>query len=105
VVVRQNQLAILADSAPPHADSPAGTTIPFNGDTVQSLDAFVSEIRKLIDDWGIAGENLYWRPVLVLSVAPDGQKRAADLVRLLKNSGLELSAGEVANQTSHGGNK
>jgi hypothetical protein len=102
VVVRHDHLAILTDDAPLLANPAAGKTIPLQGDTVQSLDAFVAEVRKLIDDWGIAGENLYWRPVLVLSVAPDGQQRAADLARLLKNSGLELSTDEVAHTTSQG---
>ena len=68
----------------------------------ETLREFVAEVRHLIDDWGIAGENLYWRPVLVLTVGPDGQKRAADLARLLKNSGLETSAGDVANKTTQG---
>jgi hypothetical protein len=102
VVVRNDHLAILPDNTPLQPTAPAGKVVPFKGDTVQSLDAFVTEVRELIDDWGIAGENLYWRPVLVLSVAPDGQKRAADLARLLKNSGLELSTGEVASKTMQG---
>jgi hypothetical protein len=98
VVVHDDQLIIVPDEAPIQNDRPAGKIVPIQGDTVQSLDAFVTEIRETIDDWGIAGENLYWRPVLVLTVAPDGQKRTADLSRLLKNSGLELSTGEVANK-------
>lgn len=100
VVVRHDQLTLLTDDAPLQANPAAGKNIPLQGDTVQSLDAFVAEVRKLIDDWGIAGENLYWRPVLVLNVAPNGQKRAADLARLLKNSGLELSTGAVAKNTA-----
>jgi hypothetical protein len=97
VVVHDDQLVIVPDDAPIN-ERPAGKTVPIQGDTVQALDAFVTEIRETIDDWGIAGENLYWRPVLVLSITPDGQKRAADLSRLLKNSGLELSTGAVANK-------
>jgi hypothetical protein len=102
VVVRNDQLAILPDDALTRTDTPRGKVVTFKGDTVESLDEFVSEVRGLIDDWGIAGENLYWRPVLVLSVGPDGQNRAADLARLLKNSGLELSTDEVARQTTQG---
>jgi hypothetical protein len=102
VVVRNDQLSILPDDALIRADAPHGKIISFKGDTVESLDEFVSEVRDLIDDWGIAGENLYWRPVLVFSVGPDGQKRAGDLARLLKNSGLEISTGEVARQDNQG---
>jgi hypothetical protein len=96
VVVGNNQVQIVPGDAPLTTTAPTGKTVPFKGDTVQSLDEFVAQVRKSIDDWGIAGENLYWRPVLVFSVSPDGQKRADDLTRLLKNSGLEISAAEVA---------
>jgi hypothetical protein len=102
VVVRNDQVAILPDAALVSSDTSRGKVVPFTGDTVESLDQFVTEVRRLIDDWGIAGENLYWRPVLVLNVGPDGQARAADLTRLLKNSGLELSTDEVARQTTQG---
>ena len=64
---------------------------------MQSLDPFVKEIHDEIDGWGMAGTGLYWRPVIVLSVAPQGQRRASDLERLLKNSGLDLRTDETAN--------
>jgi hypothetical protein len=48
----------------------------------------------------MAGTNLYWRPVIVLSVAPQGERRANDLERLLRNSGLELKTDEVANNAT-----
>jgi hypothetical protein len=97
VVVRQDQLAILPDGVPSTPNVAGGKVIPFQGDTVQSLDPFVKEVRNEIDSWGIAGTGLYWRPVVVLSVAPQGQARASDLERLLKNSGLELRTEETAN--------
>ena len=73
------------------------------GDTVESVDTCVKEVRDHIDGWGIAGNNLYWRPVVVLSVGPDGQQRASDLARLLKNSGLELRSDETAKHLPQGG--
>ena len=95
VVVRQHQIAVLADDVQFNAHTlagkrPAGKTIPLNSDTVESIDEFVKVVNEQINGWGMAGDGLYWRPVLTLHVAPDGQRRAQDLARLLKDSGLEL---------------
>lgn len=96
VEVHENQLAILPDGAPNSAQPVAGKVVPLQGDTVQSLDEFVKQVREQIEGWGIAGNGLYWRPVVILKVAPDGNRRAGDLARLLKNSGLELRNEETA---------
>ena len=96
VAVQEDKLVILTDDATGPANTLQGKVIPFNGDTVQSMDEFVKLVREHIDEWGIAGNNLYWRPVILLSVSPQGQRRANDLERLLKNSGLELRGDETA---------
>jgi hypothetical protein len=90
VAVQEGQLIILPDDVPSSAATAAGKVVPLKGDTVQSLDEFVKQVRNQIDGWGMAGNGLYWRPVIILDVAPEGQRRANDLARLLKNSGLEL---------------
>jgi hypothetical protein len=99
VSVGKDQIAILPDSGPATA---AGKVIRMHGDTVESVDEFVKQVRDHIDGWGIAGNNLYWRPVVVLSVGPGGQQRANDLSRLLKNSGLEIRADETAKNLPQG---
>jgi hypothetical protein len=104
VVVRANQLAILPDGAPVQTNAISGRVVPMEGDTVLAIDDFVEEVKAEIDGWGIAGENLYWRPVVHLTIGPDGHQRAADLQRLLKNSGLELKAEQIATQTPTGVN-
>jgi hypothetical protein len=96
VVVRDDQLTILPDDAPTTPNALGGKVIPMRGDTVESLDPFVKEVRDEIDGWGMAGTGLYWRPVIVLSVSPQGQRRASDLERLLKNSGLDMRTDETA---------
>jgi hypothetical protein len=103
VVVRNDRLAILPDDAPPSIDTPSSKVVPLKGDTVEAIDDLVAQVRNEIDSWGIAGEGLYWRPVLVLTVGPDGQRRADDLARLLKNSGLELKADGVASKPPEAG--
>jgi hypothetical protein len=98
VVVRNDQLRILPEGAT--SNSAGGKVIPIAGDTVQSLDAFVKDVHDEIDGWGMAGNGLYWRPVILLNVAPQGERRANDLERLLTNSGLELRADDVANNAA-----
>jgi hypothetical protein len=99
VAVTKDQLAISSDSTSAKA---GGKVIPMRGDTVESLDEFVKQVRDQIDGWGIAGNGLYWRPVVVLSVAADAQRRADDLNRLLKNSGLDIRSPETATNSPQG---
>jgi hypothetical protein len=99
VSVANDQLAIGPDSGSATA---AGKAIPFRGDTVESIDEFVKQVRQHIDGWGIAGDGLYWRPVIQLSVKSDGQRRANDLTRLLRNSGLEVRTEETARNAAQG---
>jgi hypothetical protein len=105
VVVRHDQIAILSDNASPTINVAGGTAIPMRGDTVEAVEEFVTHVHKCVDGWGIAGDGLYWRPVLVLTVAPDGQRRADDLARLLKNSGLEIRSGDTAQSNRQGQTK
>jgi hypothetical protein len=105
VVVRQDQIAIVPDIASPTTSIAGGTIIPMQGDTVEAVEAFVTQVHKCVNGWGLAGDGLYWRPVLVLNVAPDGQRRADDLARLLKNSGLELRSNDTAQSNKQGQSK
>jgi hypothetical protein len=98
VAVGQDQLKVVTDSGP----VAAGKSIPMRGDTVESLDEFVKQVHQQIDGWGIAGNGLYWRPVILLDVGPDGQRRADDLARLLKNSGLEIRTDDTARNLPQG---
>jgi hypothetical protein len=97
VAVGKDKLNVLSDSGPG-----AAKAIALHGDTIESLDEFVKQVHRQIDGWGIAGNGLYWRPVIVLDVGADGQRRADDLARLLKNSGLEIRSGETARNPAPG---
>ena len=105
VIVRNHHLAILSDDVRPHAPAPAAKTIPLERDTVASIDEFVAAVQNQIDGWGMAGDGLYWRPVLSLHVGPDGNRRAQDLARLLKNSGLELQPAAATKPNPQGNSR
>jgi len=66
------------------------STIAFDGPTQRSVEGFVSAVWEHMDAWGIAGRNMYWRPVLRVRVAPAGEARFAELSRLLEGSGLTM---------------
>lgn len=80
-----------------------GKTVPLDGATHNGLDNFVTEVRKQVNQWGMAGQGLYWRPVLVLNVAPDGSGRARDLTQLLEHSGFDVKYERTATLPTAGG--
>jgi hypothetical protein len=80
-----DRLVVVSDRNP--ADS---RVIPLGRSTAASLDTFVSAIWSQMDAWGMAGREMYWRPVLQVSVAADAQQRFADLSALLEGSGLTV---------------
>jgi len=67
-----------------------GRTIALPGPTEEAIDEFVAAVWDYTDTWGIAGNNMYWRPVLNVYVAPGAEGRAADLEVLLEDSGLDV---------------
>jgi hypothetical protein len=101
VVVRGDCLAIQPDSSQAER-TVVGHEIPLQGPTAANLDEFVAAVQDRVHEWGIAGNGLYWRPVLLLDVGHDGQSRADDLARLLRNSGIELKSEATANRPQEG---
>lgn len=64
--------------------------IEVSGNTEAAIDPLVSAVWDQVQTWGIAGQNMYWHPVLSCDVMADGQGRFADLQKLLDGSGLEV---------------
>jgi hypothetical protein len=65
------------------------TIIRWDGSTERSIDPLVHAVWRVIDSWGIAGSNGYWRPTLRVHVGPGGAQRAAELEQLLAHSGID----------------
>ncbi len=68
--------------------------IEMRADTADAIDELVSAVWAHMESWGIAGRGMYWRPVLKVHVAPDAERRFADLKILLEESGMEIRRGE-----------
>ena len=88
VVVTADAITLRAEAG----DRGGNKVIPLAPRTEASLDELVSKIWEHVGQWNYAGQGMYWRPVLVVQVAPDGLERYADLQRLLIDSGLEMRA-------------
>ena len=58
--------------------------------TEDAIDQLVTTVGDHIKGWGMAGKNLYWRPTLVMKVAPDATGRYAEVKKLLEDSGLDV---------------
>jgi hypothetical protein len=102
VLIRRDQLAVISAESPTHGHLRTGKSIPVPGDTVLAMDEFANAVRDEVANWGIAGADLYWRPALLLRVAPGGEQRAADLQRLMAKSGLEVRVADAADRREGG---
>lgn len=54
------------------------------------IDEFVSQVWSRIEDWGIAGRGIYWKPTLKVDVQPGAERRFEEMSALLNGSGLEV---------------
>jgi hypothetical protein len=53
-------------------------------------DKVVAAVWEIMDTWGMAGREMYWRPVLHFYVVPGAEPRLAALSRSLQGSGLVI---------------
>jgi hypothetical protein len=98
VVIRKDRIAILRSRHTDKDSAINGAVIGLNQPTTKVMDEFASALREHMKDWGLAGNGLYWRPVLQLNIGPQGQHQAARFTRLLKDSGVEIGAPRTARQ-------
>jgi hypothetical protein len=97
ILIRDDALVIL-----PEAAGAAGKEFAFNESSDAAYDELLSAVDERIHDWGMAGEGLYWRPVIELRVAPNGDGRVDQLVQLLEHGGAEVRGDSMAQQPNGG---
>ncbi len=56
----------------------------------RDADKLVAAVWEIMDTWGMAGREMYWRPVLNFYVAPGAEPRMLDFTRSLEGSGLVI---------------
>jgi len=96
VVVRNSQIALLPSRHVTRGTEATGVVISLDQPLDRVSHEFVAALKVRIDEWGLAGNGLYWRPVLELHVGPDAGRTASKLMQLLKNSGVEVRLPEKA---------
>jgi hypothetical protein len=85
VVCQADRLVILPDRG-----NAGGKVIPLDRHTEDAIGPFVSTLQTHIESWGMAGNRMYWRPVLQVQVASGAEERFHDLSVLLEGSGLNV---------------
>jgi hypothetical protein len=58
--------------------------------TAAEVDRLVTSIHKQMESWGLAAENGYWKPVLLVEVVGEAEWRLADIQAALEGSGIEV---------------
>jgi hypothetical protein len=86
VVVHSEQLAVIPEGGT-EADA---SIVSFKQPVDRVVDQLAGAVQMQVVDWGLAGDAMYWRPTLVVTVAPGAQRQAERLAQLLDNSGLDV---------------
>ncbi|HEX6963429.1 MAG TPA: hypothetical protein VF175_16295, partial [Lacipirellula sp.] len=90
VVVTPAELKIVPE------DGGAGSSsVSFSQPASQVLDDIAGSVKKQIEAWGLAGTNMYWRPMLVLQVAQGAERHAIRIRDLLRDSGVDVHFQDV----------
>lgn len=102
IVVRRDAVAILPEASPSKEASSLGKEFKFANAPDEAYEGLISAVEKRIQNWGIAGEGLYWRPVVELKVSPQCEAQLDELMRYLKFSGVEIQNEAVAQHVEGG---
>lgn len=98
IAVRDDAVIILPEASPTNEASAAGQEFKFGNAPDEAYEDLISAVEQRIRNWGIAGEGLYWRPVVELKIGPESDQRVNELMRYLKFSGVEIHHDAVAQQ-------
>jgi hypothetical protein len=99
VQVNRDQLLVLDADGRPIDDGAVSFQQPVDG----VMDQLSAAVQRQIADWGLAGDRMYWRPTLVVSVTPGAERQAERLSELLDNSGIDIRLPQATAQAGGGG--
>ena len=102
VVVKPEQIDVMPTNQGGSGPVGESTAITFHQPTDKVLDQLAATVKERMNEWGLAGHNMYWRPTLVLQVAPGAEQHAIRLNDLLRDSGIDVKFQEVASRTEEG---
>ncbi|MEM9352026.1 MAG: hypothetical protein AAGA92_03355 [Planctomycetota bacterium] len=85
--------------AGPDDEGPDAEGVSVLGTDKEVAERLRSWIHERVEGWGLAGQSLYWKPVVVLDVLPEGQRHAARLTKLIEYHGVEVRVDRTAQRT------
>ncbi|HEV7282043.1 MAG TPA: hypothetical protein VGN57_17710 [Pirellulaceae bacterium] len=88
VAIEADRILIVAETL----SGKESTQIALTPRTSDAIGPLVGGVQERIKSWGFAGRGFYWRPRMVVEVRPGGERRFAEISRLLENSGIVLEA-------------
>ena len=91
VRVAPEQLVVKSGKRPTVGDH----RIPLGNDINQAATLFVKAVQAEVQAWGIAGDGLYWRPVMEIDVEPGAEQLAQRLASVLRQGGLEVRVAKL----------
>jgi hypothetical protein len=102
VVVREDAVVILPEASSAKDGPAAGREFQYGDAPDEAFEGVLMAVDKRIDNWGMAGDGLYWRPVVELKVDAGAEHRLDELARRLQHSGADIRNGDVAQQSEGG---
>jgi hypothetical protein len=91
VVCLEHRVVLLSD----RSDAPRPHEIALSKQmTVAEVELLVTAVHKQMETWGLAAENGYWKPVLLVEVVGNAEPRLAELKAALDGSGIEVQRKE-----------
>jgi TolA-binding protein len=99
VVVGVDEMKFMPEGG---GDPAEAESVSFHQSTDKVMDGLAANVQKRIDEWGLAGRSMYWRPTLVLQVAPGAERQAERIVELLEDSGVDARLPDGAPRVAEG---
>lgn len=81
-----DKLVILPEKGENHVP----LVIPVDEGVNAQMEVLLTTTWQIMDRWGLAIFNGYWKPVLTVAVKPGADARFAELQQALQGSGLEV---------------
>jgi hypothetical protein len=73
------------------ADASGEPRVVYCNNGRRDADKLVAAVWEIMDTWGMAGKEMYWRPILNFYVVPGAEPRMLDITRSLEGSGLAIA--------------
>jgi hypothetical protein len=93
-VTRPIQVAVLPDRlviVPERGDDRPPQQFPISPHLLPNeVDGFVAGVQKEMKSWGLAVQNGYWKPQLIIDVAPNAEQQCRELQTALEGSGFDM---------------